>query len=205
MKLMKTKDNSYTFFNEKYQEAYHSLTGALEEAQKKYIEPLEVKDGYIILDICFGLGYNTFVALENTKNIKVIALEIDEEILRDLQNIEINRKYEIIKKLAREKKYKDKDYDLTLIMGPAQETIKKVKEKVDCVFLDPFSPKKTPELWTREFFNGIFKIMKPGAKLATYSCARVVRDNLKAEGFTITDGPKVGRRGPSTIAEKPSL
>jgi len=205
MKLTKTKDNSYTFFNEKYQEAYHSLTGALEEAQKKYIEPLEVKDGYTILDICFGLGYNTFAALENAKNIKVIALEIDEEILKDLQNIEINGKYEIIKKLAQEKKYKDKDYDLTLIMGPAQETIKKVKEKVDCVFLDPFSPKRNPELWTREFFNDICKIMKPGAKLATYSCARVVRDNLKAEGFTVIDGPKVGRRGPSTIAQKPSL
>ena len=86
-----------------------------------------------------------------------------------------------------------------------KDDLKYLKEKVDCVFLDPFSPKKTPELWTREFFNGIFKIMKPGAKLATYSCARVVRDNLKAEGFTITDGPKVGRRGPSTIAEKPSL
>ncbi len=35
--------------------------------------------------------------------------------------------------------------------------------------------------------------------------AYVILNNLKAEGFTITDGPKVGRRGPSTIAEKPSL
>lgn len=205
MKLTKTKDNSYTFFNEKYQEAYHSLTGAREEAQKKYVEPLGVKDGDTILDICFGLGYNTFAALEHTKHLKVIALEIDEEILKDLQSLEISSKYNIIKEVAREKYYKDKKYEITLILGPAQETIKNIKDTVDKVFLDPFSPKKNPELWTKEFFEDIFKIMKPEAKLATYSCARTVRDNLKAAGFTIRDGPSVKRRGPSTIATKPSL
>ena len=200
---MKTKDNSFTFYNESFQEAYHSLTGALEEAQKKYIEPLDVKDGDTILDICFGLGYNTFAALENTKHIKVIALEIDEEILKDLQSLEINKSYGIIKKLAKEGTYKDEKYDLTLIMGPAQETIKTIKEHFNIVFLDPFSPKKNPELWTKEFFTEIFKRMKPGAKLATYSCARIVRENLKAVGFIVKDGPKVGRRGPSTNAIKP--
>ncbi|MSR86347.1 hypothetical protein EXS74_03045 [Candidatus Woesearchaeota archaeon] len=202
MKLMKTKDDSYTFFNEKYQEAYHSLTGAIEEAKKKYIEPLEVKEGDVILDICFGLGYNTFAAVEHTKNIKVIGLEIDEEILKDLQELQINEKYEIIKQLAKEKRYKDKDYDLTLIMGPAQETIKTLQEQFDIVFLDPFSPRKNPELWTKEFFQDIFQRMKPGAKLATYSCARAIRENLRAVGFIVKDGPSVKRRGPSTNALK---
>jgi len=203
MKLTKTKDDSYTFFNEEYQEAYHSLTGAIEEAVKKYVEPLGVKDGQTILDICFGLGYNTFAAIEKAKNLKIIALERDEKVLESLQELEIGGKYDIIKKLAREKKYKDKDYDLTLILGPAETTIKQIKEECDIVFLDPFSPKKNPELWTEAFFKEIFKRMKPGAKLATYSCARAVRDNLRAVGFIVTDGPAVGRRGPSTNAQKP--
>ena len=38
--------------------------------------------------------------------------------------------------------------------------------------------------------------------LATYSCARIVRDNLKEAGFEVFDGPSVGRRAPSTIAKK---
>ncbi len=205
MKVTKTKDDSFTFFNEEYQEAYHSLTGALEEAQKKYIEPLQVKEGDVILDICFGLGYNTFAAIEHAKHLKIIALEKDENILKELQSLKINKNYEKIKKVAKEKYYKDPDYEITLIMGAAQETIKKVKEKIDKVFLDPFSPKKNPELWTKEFFEEIYTRMKPGAKLATYSCARIVRDNLKAVGFIVTDGPKVGRRGPSTIGQKPFL
>ena len=73
MKLIKTKDNSFTFFNEEFQEHYHSISGALEEANKKFIEPLELKDGMTILDICFGLGYNTLAAIEKYKNLKIIA------------------------------------------------------------------------------------------------------------------------------------
>ena len=37
MKLIKTKDNSYTFYSEKYNEAYHSTSGALEESFKKFV------------------------------------------------------------------------------------------------------------------------------------------------------------------------
>lgn len=205
MKLTQTNDRSFTFFNEDYQEAYHSLTGALEEAQKKFIEPLDVKEGQVILDICFGLGYNSFAAMEHAKHLKIIALEKDERILEALQEIKINKKYEIIKHVAREKYYKDQDYEIQLILGPGEQTIKEVKEIFDCVFLDPFSPKKNPELWTKEFFEEIYKRMKPGANLATYSCARSVRDNLKAAGFLVKDGPKVKRRGPSTLALKPFL
>ena len=83
----------------------------------------------------------------------------------------------------------------------ARETIKLIpKEIVDAVFLDPFSPKTCPELWTKEFFENIHKTMKKDAILATYSCARVVRDNLKAAHFRVEDGPCIGRRAPSTIA-----
>lgn len=205
MKATKTQDNSYTFFNEEYQENYHSITGALEEAQKKFIQPLKVHDGQTILDICFGLGYNTFAAIENAKHLKIIALEKDAVVLNELQSLDINKTYEIIKKVAKEKRYKDTNYDIQLIIGPAEATIKGIKETFDCVFLDPFSPKKNPELWTKEFFQEIYKRMKPGAQLATYSCARIVRDNLKAAGFLVRDGPRVGRRGPSTIAIKEDL
>ena len=202
MKLIQTKDKSYTFFNEEYQEIYHSQTGALEEAQKKYIEPLGVKDNQVILDICFGLGYNTFAAIENAKHLKIIALEKDPKVLEDLQTLDIKGNYNIIKKVAKDYYYKDDNYEIKLILGPAEETIKKVKEKFDVVFLDPFAPRNNPELWTEEFFKEIYSKMKKGAKLATYSCARKIRDNLKSAGFKVIDGPNVGRRGPSTNAIK---
>ena len=205
MKSVKTKDGSITFYNPDYDEHYHSLSGAMEEADKKYVEALGVKDGDIILDICFGLGYNSYAAIKAKKDLKIIALEKDKVVLEELQEIELDEKYEIIKSLTKNLSYKDEHYELKLILGDAQETIKQVTETFDIVFLDPFSPKKNPELWTKEFFEEIYKRMKPGAKLATYSCARLVRENLKAVGFEVIDGPTIGRWAPATIAKKSIL
>jgi tRNA U34 5-methylaminomethyl-2-thiouridine-forming methyltransferase MnmC len=93
--------------------------------------------------------------------------------------------------------------DVKLIMGDARETIKALPARsFDCVFLDPFSPKKCPELWTKEFFSQVYRVLRKKGMVATYSCAKSVRENFKAAGFTVRDGPVVGRRGPGTVAVK---
>ena len=203
MKLVKTADNSITFHNEEFDETYHSTSGALEESFKKFIEPSNLKENSNILDICFGLGYNSYAAIKTCKKLSITALENDKKILQAAQEIQIDEKFKIIKTLAKEHKYQDKNYNLKLILGDAKETIKQLKETYNYIFLDPFSPKKCPELWTESFFKDIYKLCKPGAILTTYSCARTVRDNLKTAGFEVKDGPCVGRRAPSTIATKP--
>ena len=86
------------------------------------------------------------------------------------------------------------------MLGDARDTMKKLNGNFDVVFLDPFSPKKNPELWTKEFFYDIRKLMNKKGVLATYSCAKIVRDNLKKVGFSVKDGPCVGRKSPSTLA-----
>ena len=204
MRLVKTADQSNTFFNEEYQETYHSTSGALEESFEKFIKPSKLKENSKVLDICFGIGYNSYAAIKTCENRTIVALENDEKILKNTNNIKLDEKYEIIKKLAKDKVYKDENYNLKLIVGDARKTIKQIKEKFDYIFLDPFSPKKCPELWTEEFFKDIFSLCNPGTTLTTYSCARTVRDNLKKVGFEVKDGPCVGRRSPSTIATKPS-
>ena len=206
MKLIKTKDNSYTLYSEEYKEHYHSVSGALEEAEKKYVIPCKIKPGMAILDICFGLGYNSGMAIKKTNNIKIIALEKDKKVLEQIQNINVpdsfKKAYNIIKEAAKDFSYEDKNIKIKILLGDARKTIKQITEKFNAVFLDPFSTKKNPELWTEEFFKEIYKRMKNNSVLATYSCARVVRDNLKKAKFKIKDGPIVGRRAPSTIAIK---
>jgi len=169
LKQRVTKDNSITLFNEEYQEYYHSIHGAIEEAFEKFVKPCKIaelaKTGKIkILDICFGMGYNS-------------------------------ADYDLINRNKIDKRVK-----LKIILGDAKEKIKELNEKFDAVFLDPFSPQVCPKLWTKEFFAEIKQVMKDSAILATYSCARLVRDNLKANNFIVKDGPCVGRRGPCTIA-----
>lgn len=209
MRVVKTKDNSYTLYSEEYTECYHSISGALEESFKKYVEPCEIKAGMNILDIGFGLGYNSGAAIQKARKITIIALEKDVNVLKEIQKIKVpyffEKTYEIIRKAAKTLSYKDKNIELNIILGDAVKTIKNIltiKTKFDAVFLDAFSPPKNPELWTAEFFKDIEKRMKPNAKLATYSCAGSVRRNLKEAGFRVEDGPVVGRKAPSTIAIK---
>ncbi|MBW3018026.1 hypothetical protein KY325_02615, partial [Candidatus Woesearchaeota archaeon] len=211
-----TGDNSVTFFSSKYDEAYHSLTGAKEEAFKKYSEPCKIaelaKTGKIlILDVCFGLGYNSAAAIETALKsnpecrIEIIGLEDDEGILKKTLKLEPEiEHYDKIKQAIKnkDKKFEDKQIKIQILLGDARETIKEIKIKFDAVFFDPFSPKKCPELWTADFFLDVNKVMKKGAILATYSCAKSVRKNMETAGFFVTDGPVVKRWSPGTLGTK---
>jgi tRNA U34 5-methylaminomethyl-2-thiouridine-forming methyltransferase MnmC len=211
MRRILTGDGSLTLYNDKFGESYHHISGAVNEAQKKYVEPCKIaelaKAGRAsILDVCFGLGYNSCAAIDaalkanpNCK-IRIVALEIDEEVLAEISGLTPNiLNYGVIKAVAANKEYNKENINISLIMGDAKETIKRVDEMFDAVFLDPFSPKKCPELWAEEFFLDIRKKMKTGAVLSTYSSARIVKDNLAAAGFSIVIGPSIGRRAPITI------
>lgn len=59
-----TNDGSVGLYSPQYNDIYHSATGALTEAYEKFILPLDFekllcKDSVNILDICFGIGYNS--------------------------------------------------------------------------------------------------------------------------------------------------
>lgn len=220
-----TGDNSPTFYNEFYQDFYHSKSGAIEEAFEKYVKPCKIdelaKKGFIkILDIGFGLGYNVFASIETALNInkncemEIYSLEKDKDIISKLKlilDLKPNLKYYcIVNKLEFDPKtnayyYEDKNIFLKIIIGDAVQTIKLFNPKntkFDAVFLDPFSPNENPELWTEDFFKNIIFLMKNNAILATFSCAKKVRENLKKAGFYVFDGPIIGRRSPSTLAKK---
>ena len=211
MKLVRTSDNSYTVYSDKYSENYHSVSGALEESLKKFVEPCKIKDGMSILDIGFGLGYNVGMAMFKAKNLRIISLEKDPYVLKAIPAVKVlywfQKTYEKIKAVARRLEYNENGTEVNIILGDARETIKKIlttkeENKFDAVFLDPFSPPKNPELWTVEFFKEIKKRMKKNATLATYSCAKIARENLKQAGFEVKDGPIVGRKSPGTLAIK---
>ncbi len=209
MKAVSTKDGSPTFWNEKVGEHYHSITGAKEEAFRKFVEPsqLSMQNNPLILDVCFGWGYNTAAALDvlQGKDVTIIGLENDEHILHLIPTLSPPfSSYPFIQKCIKNKyTLTDGHWSLAILLGDARETIKRISDgSVNCVFLDPFSPKKQPELWTFDFITKLFRVLKMGGRLTTYSCARLVRDNLRAAGFAVSDGPCVGRRGPSTIAKK---
>src|SRR3989338_6947852 len=208
-----TADNTESYLNEQVQETYHSQTGAVEEALKKYAIPTKIKElaktGHIkILDMFFGLGYNSAmaisVALEENPNceIEVIGMENDAEIVSKIQEVNPPIHFFIhYKRLGKNSlEFKEKNVSVKLILGDArEEAIKLEKDYFDAIFYDPFSPKTSPEMWTEELFKEMHRVMKKTGILATYTCARMPRENMAKAGLVYDDGPIVGRRGPGTI------
>ena len=218
IKKILTADNTETYLNEEVGESYHSQTGAVEEAFKKYAIPCKIKElakkGKIkILDICSGIMYNSAAAIDTALEenpdckIEVVALENDLEIIKKIKEIDPPIKsFKWIKEIEiknKEMNYNKNNLKIKILVGDARKEIKKLKENYfDAVFMDPFSPKTSPEMWSKEFFEEIYRVIKEERILATYTCARLARDNMKDAGFMYDDGPIVGRRGPGTIAFK---
>ena|SRR3989344_3378104 len=216
MKKIITADSSESFLNEEVGESYHSHKGAVEEALKKYAVPCKIKElaktGKIaILDVCFGLGYNSAMAIdvalqENPDcEIEVIGLELDTKIIEKIQ--EVNPPilfYKYYKQLTAQKlQFKEGKITVTILLGDGRERVQELPDKhFDAVFFDPFSPKTAPDMWQVPFFEQMFRVMKDTAILATYSCARMARDNMAKAGLFYDDGPIFGRRGPGTLATK---
>jgi len=73
LKLVETEDGTFTARSETYDECYHSTRdGALRESLKKHVEPAfslvdPSKERLKVLDICFGLGYNTLTTLAHKR------------------------------------------------------------------------------------------------------------------------------------------
>lgn len=65
-----TGDGSVGLFNHQVNDIYHSSYGAKNEAKEKFITPLNFENNFFnkkelrILDICYGIGYNTKSILE---------------------------------------------------------------------------------------------------------------------------------------------
>ncbi|MBI4980100.1 hypothetical protein HZC30_00915 [Candidatus Woesearchaeota archaeon] len=216
MQKVITRDGSETFLNEQVKETYHSQTGAVEEALKKYAIPCKIKElaktGKVtILDVCAGIGYNSAmaidVALEENPDceIEIIGLEYDSEIIQKIQEVAPPIKFfQHYQKITPQNlAFTEGKVSVKYILGDARETSKKLPDNYfDAVFFDPFSPQSSPEMWGVDFFKEMWRVMKNSAILATFSCARMARDNMAAAGLLYDDGPILGRRGPGTVAVK---
>ena len=217
LKSVKTNDDSITFWNPLFKEHYHSMLGGRLEAMEKYIFPSELSKltklkNIRILDICFGLGYNSLSAINSMygyeKKIKITALEIDKRVVRHafekIQN-HINDNFNWKKTLKDLYTYgfssPTKNSQLNLILGDARYSIQKLPNNYyDIVFLDAFSSQKNSELWSIEFLKLIYEKTHKSGKLLTYSSSGPVRSSMISSGFKI--GRTLSSNKEGTLAVK---
>jgi len=224
--LIKTADGSYTLKSNNVDgksENMHTHHGAIKEAMKKFVNPaqLQEKDEVHILDICSGLGYNAASCIKflaDSTKINVDIIEISMETLAAALLIPSPIKsHEIIKKAIENRLYDEgfvgfkyqgskipENVNINVIFGDARDEINKLNRKhYDAVFLDPFSPGKSPELYSLEFFYILYEKLKDNGTVLTYTSAAPVRSAMIQAGFQLGEGPAFGRTGGTTAS--PSL
>jgi tRNA U34 5-methylaminomethyl-2-thiouridine-forming methyltransferase MnmC len=200
----RTADGSFTFFSEEFGEAFHSQQGAKAEAFSKFAQATNLaeqakRDRICLLDICYGLGYNTAAALETIWDInpdcyvEVYGLELDETVPRaaiepPLLQFWTPSVQQALTSIALHHYYETAHLQARLLIGDARQTIQALSQfpfQADAIFFDPFSPRRCPQLWTIEFFQQVAQCLAKDGKLATYSRSASVRSAMRAAGLTI--------------------
>lgn len=197
--LIKTKDDSFTIYQQNIDEIYHSKNGAIQESMHIFINNglynIKNKNEIKILEFGFGTGLNLFLTyINNFTKLYYLSLE----------------KYPIENALIKSLNYKDilgySDIFDLIHLSNWNENIKidenfifqkklidfinfKSDTKFDLVYFDAFSPDKQPELWTEEIFSKVFSLMNNNSILITYCAKSIVRKNLINSGFQVEKLP----------------
>ena len=201
LKEVITKDGSISLRSLIFQENFHSLEGALKETVIKFTNPSDLKrfqdNSLNVLDICFGLGYNSaslFNQLIGQNSfIKWYALEIDKNPLeyslrkKLFKNLWNPKVIKIFRSLSQDYQYKDDFFECDILWGDARDEINKIPEniKFDLIYLDGFSPQKCPQVWSIEFLAKVTEKLNPNGNLITYSSAAAIRKTLRNFGLNI--------------------
>ena len=206
-----TKDGSYSLRSVFFKENFHSSLGALEETKIKFTAPSDLKrfrgKSINVLDICFGLGYNSASLIDELIKQKsflnLYALEIDkkplEYVLRNKSFLRLwaPKVKKIFKSLYQKDRFEDQFFKCRILWGDAREKINIIPavNKFDLIYLDGFSPQKCPQLWTIEFLSKVTQKLNPQGYLITYSSSAAVRKTLRNLGLEIfTIKPPINSR-----------
>lgn len=212
LQLIITRDGSHTVFVPHLNEHYHSTFGAMRESMHIFIQEgfncMGDRKSFSVFEIGFGTGLNallTYAAAVKKKNsITYHAIEkhpLDNRVIHDLNytNLISDRK----KSGNAFKQIHQAAWDTYVSIDPCF-TIHKIKADFltyipafhyDVVYYDAFGPAKQPEMWRKENFNKIHRMLNPEGILVTYCVQGQVKRNLKATGFhvEILPGP-AGKR-----------
>ena len=216
--LTPTADGSQTFYSPQFGEWFHSRDGAYQEAYVTYIEPTRLAalaqgDRLRILDICYGLGYNTAAALDTIWRVNPqckidwAGLELNlavpqAAIAQNLLQPWPPAVQATLAELAAQQVIRRDGLQAKLWIGDARQSIQSLNHQgfqADVIFFDPFSPPHCPPLWTVDFFRQVANCLKPTGRLATYSCAAAVRAGWQEVGLHIGATPALGRQWPGTL------
>ena len=198
--VVTTKDGSKTIWIPKRDVYYHSLHGAVSEAQHVYIEhglTYFKRPSLTILEMGFGTALNAFMtflaSVKKKQKISYVSVDNhpltyelveqldypnflgvgdDEHILRRMHGVDWNHEIPISSQFS-------------LLKANTSIEALSLDKKIDLVFYDAFAPRACQTQWTESVFRNLSKCLTDNAIIVTYCANGQVKRNLKAVGFEV--------------------
>ncbi|MBR9846163.1 MAG: tRNA (5-methylaminomethyl-2-thiouridine)(34)-methyltransferase MnmD [Algicola sp.] len=215
-KIITTADGSKTIQIEGWNEQYHSVHGAIQEANHVYIKqgllffnsecfsPSESdseSDTIAILEVGFGTGLNAVLTLLNSEELKqhinYVGVEAYPVSSKELNQLNYAEALQIKEKLFEDLHQSEWEIPQDITQYFTLTKLKRYFNDIDdinrynIIYFDAFGARVQPELWTEALFKKMYKALKHNGVLVTYACKGSVKRALKSVGFTIErlEGP----------------
>ena len=202
LSLYRTDDGSISLRSSIFHEGFHCTSGALKEAREKFLLPAELdrftsEKKINLLDVCFGMGYNTACIIEklirNSIKFNWWGLEVDSRPIEiGLENLNYRSLWDlevcqILSSLNDKGYWKNKTNKGKILWGDARQTLSVIPKNItfNLILLDAFSPVKCPMLWTEEFLYKLASKLAPEGRLITYCTAAAIRKSMRKSGLTL--------------------
>lgn len=195
-----TSDGSSTIHLPEWDEQYHSKHGAIQEAKHVFIKSglsLFTDKKISILEIGFGTGLNSFITfLEAPKfnlEIDYVGVEAYPVASEEIEKLNYVSELNAIDFKSTFEKMHKQQWEIKNELTTAFSLTKRKQffnEINDCntfnlIYFDAFGARVQPELWTEAIFKTMFKALKTGGILVTYSAKGSVRRAMQSVGFIV--------------------
>lgn len=211
-KIITTSDGSKTIHIEDWNEQYHSIHGAIQEANHVFIKhgllffledcfteryTSDIQSQPInILEIGFGTGLNAFLAFLKAEELQrpinyvgVEAYPVKVEEIQQLNYVElISEAHQVeFNKMHSTTWEEVNKISPTFALEKQKKFFKEITDinTFDIIFFDAFGARVQPELWTEDIFLIMYKALKDKGVLVTYSAKGSVRRAMQAVGFVV--------------------
>ena len=207
--IITTGDGSKTIQIEAWNEQYHSIHGAIQEAIHVFIKhglnhvvSQTQSQTLSILEIGFGTGLNAFLTADQADShdykINYVGVEAYPVSFNEISQLnyaemisgEINTIFNTLHKVSWEAEHQiTPSFSLT----KQKKLFSDITDKhlYNIIYFDAFGARVQPELWTEVMFKIMYKALKYNGVLVTYSAKGSVRRAMQAVGFNVErlEGP----------------
>ena len=188
-------DGSFSLWSGAFGEGFHSAAGALSEAQQKFVRPSQLErwrpgQELVVVEVAVGTGTNTAALLQAAAGLGLplqwwgleqdrqpLALALASAAFRSQWSEVTLSRLEALGQSQR------------LLWGDGRQAVSRLPAALqggcDLVWLDAFSPRRCPQLWSLEFLAQLAALLKPEGRLITYCSAAAVRAALMAAGLQL--------------------